>query len=71
MYYSRKNPMQEIPKEMTDVWECSKPDCNSWMRRAFALEDEPVCAICKSPMVHGQKELPVLDYDAKDKSAKK
>ncbi|ANF95302.1 MULTISPECIES: cold-shock protein [Paenibacillus] len=73
MYYSRKNPLQEIPTEMTDIWVCTDSECNGWMRNDYALAEEPVCSQCKSPMTRGQKELPVLDYaySSKGKAAKK
>lgn len=71
MYYSRKNPSQEIPTAMTDIWECTNPDCKGWMRDNFALADVPVCSQCKSPMTRAQKELPVLDNTSYSRPNKK
>ncbi|WP_308858320.1 cold-inducible protein YdjO-related protein [Paenibacillus sp. R14(2021)] len=45
---------------MTTIWSCTKEDCNGWMRISYSFEDVPTCAQCKSPMIHSQRELPVL-----------
>ncbi|MCM3749406.1 cold-shock protein [Paenibacillus pasadenensis] len=61
MYYSRKKPQAELPTEMTDIWSCVNEDCNGWMRKNFALDKEPVCFLCQSPMKHDTRELPMLN----------
>lgn len=60
MYYSRKKAVEAPPTEPTSVWLCSKDGCIGWMRNQFALEAEPVCPLCQSPMASGMKDLPVL-----------
>ncbi|NMO96382.1 cold-shock protein [Paenibacillus lemnae] len=58
--YSRKNAMEAVPEEMTEVWACAKDDCKGWIRDDFAFETEPVCQLCKSPMVKETRMLPLL-----------
>ncbi len=57
MYNSRKKPMDEIPEEITTVWNCASDTCNGWMRDNFAFSVEPTCPICGSAMVKGEKKL--------------
>lgn len=58
--YSRKSTMESIPEEMTEVWACSNDGCKGWIRDDFAFEAEPVCQLCKSPMVKETRMLPLL-----------
>lgn len=58
--YSRRLPVEEIPKAETEIWSCSSDGCNSWMRGNFTFEAEPTCTQCQSPMVKETKMLPVL-----------
>jgi len=58
--YSRKKPVEELPTEMTAVWQCENEGCNGWMRDDFAFEEIPICRQCMSPMVSGVKDLPVI-----------
>lgn len=58
--YSRKNSMESIPEEITEVWACTKEDCKGWMRDDFAFDTEPVCHLCHSPMVKETRKLPQL-----------
>lgn len=61
MYNSRKKPVDEIPEEITAVWNCASDMCNGWMRDNFAFSVEPTCPICGSGMVKGEKKLAVLN----------
>ncbi|MCA0756187.1 cold-shock protein [Paenibacillus sp. N4] len=69
--YNRKKPLEEIPVENTKVWLCESEGCNSWMRDNFAFEQTPTCLICNSPMVSGEKMLPMLVNNNDMKSQKK
>ncbi|WP_195574680.1 cold-shock protein [Paenibacillus sp. 1001270B_150601_E10] len=60
MYHSRKRPMDEIAEEMTAIWSCTSDSCNGWMRDNFSFDNNPTCPHCQSPMVKGEKMLPVL-----------
>lgn len=68
MYYSRKRPLEDFPTEMTAIWSCTKEGCNGWMRNKYSFEEVPTCPQCKSPMISGMKNLPILldsSYDSK------
>jgi hypothetical protein len=68
MYYSRKRPLEDFPKEMTAIWSCTKEGCNGWMRNSYSFEDVPTCMQCDSPMASSMKSLPILlgsSYDLK------
>lgn len=56
MSFSRgpKEPVQEVE---TNVWSCTKEDCQGWMRESFSFEDEPKCPLCQSEM---EKEIRVI-----------
>lgn len=58
--YSRKNSMESIPEELTEVWSCTQDDCKGWMRDDFAFDVEPVCHLCQSPMIKETRTLPLL-----------
>lgn len=58
--YSRKKSFEEMEKEETAVWSCSKEGCKGWMRDNFAFEVVPTCHLCQSPMIKGVKSLPIL-----------
>jgi hypothetical protein len=49
-----------LPTVNTQVWECTNEDCNGWMRKDMALEDEPCCPICQEKMRKGTRKLPEL-----------
>lgn len=57
MYHSRKRPLEEIPEELTVIWSCTDENCKGWMRANFAFSAAPVCSICQSEMVKGEKML--------------
>ena len=57
MYYSRKKPVEEAPDELTSIWSCSSEDCKGWMRDNFSFSEAPVCVLCQSPMVKGERML--------------
>lgn len=69
--YSRKKPVEEIPEEPTAIWQCTKEDCNGWMRDNFSFEAVPICRQCASPMERGTKMLPLLVNTNDPKSLKK
>ncbi len=58
--FSRKRPIEEIPEQLTAIWQCTKDDCNGWMREDFTLESEPTCRQCTSPMERNTRMLPLL-----------
>jgi len=58
--YSRKKTFEELPEAMTQIWSCTREDCNGWMRANFSFEDEPDCPKCHSAMVSEMRSLPVL-----------
>ncbi|MDQ1909339.1 cold-shock protein [Paenibacillus sp. GD4] len=61
MYLNFRNKhIEELPKEDTAVWSCTKEDCKGWMRDNFAFAREPICGICASPMTSEMKMLPLL-----------
>jgi len=60
VYYSRKRPQDELPEEMTPIWSCSDENCKGWMRDNFVLSATPVCSLCQSEMVRGEKMLVAL-----------
>jgi hypothetical protein len=55
--YSRKKPVEELPSELTAVWICSDENCKGWMRDNFAFSLSPVCPLCQTKMVKGEKML--------------
>jgi len=52
--------MEDLPKELTTIWSCTKEGCNGWIRASYSFEAIPVCAQCQSPMVRSMKVLPKL-----------
>lgn len=58
--YSRRNAVESIPEEMTEVWSCITEDCKGWIRDDFAFDVEPVCPLCQSTMVKETRMLPQL-----------
>lgn len=71
MYYSRKRPLEDIPKEMTAIWSCTKEECNGWMRDNYSFEDVPTCPKCKSPMISNMKNLPIIGLELRSKNGNK
>lgn len=57
MYYSRKRPIEEIPQVSTAVWSCTEENCRGWMRDNFVFSVVPVCSLCQSEMVKGERML--------------
>lgn len=62
----RKKMFEEVPKEETKIWSCTKEDCNGWMRDNFMFEHNPTCPLCQSAMVSDTRMLPVLVNSAPD-----
>ncbi|MBD0380492.1 cold-shock protein [Paenibacillus sedimenti] len=61
MYFNFRNKfLEDLPKEDTQVWSCTKEGCKGWMRDNFAFERKPFCCLCASPMVSDMKMLPLL-----------
>lgn len=60
MLNSWKRPLENLPKEMTTIWSCTKEGCNGWIRASYSFEKVPVCAKCQSSMVKSEKILPKL-----------
>ncbi len=56
----RKKIEEDLPKENTPIWSCTREGCKGWMRDNFAFETQPVCRLCLSPMVSGMRVLPLL-----------
>lgn len=70
MYFNFRNKyVDDLPKEDTQVWSCTKEGCKSWMRDNFAFAHTPNCCICSSPMVSDTKMLPQLINTNKDLKA--
>jgi len=63
--FSRKQQVEEIPEELTDIWRCTTEGCNSWMRHNFTFETEPTCPECRSAMVRDTRMLPQLINNAR------
>ena len=59
MSFSRgpKEPVQEVE---TNVWSCTKEECQGWMRESFSFEDEPKCPLCHSEMTKEVRVIPEL-----------
>lgn len=66
----RKKVVEEVPEEDTRIWLCENDGCKCWMRDNFALDQEPTCPICNSPMVKGTRMLPVLENSSYDMRSK-
>jgi hypothetical protein len=60
MYYSRKRPHEDIPEVATAIWSCTEENCRGWMRDNFVFSVVPVCSLCQSEMVKGEKMLAVV-----------
>ncbi|MEF2968612.1 cold-shock protein [Paenibacillus sp. M1] len=60
MYYSRRKPMEEIPKELTAIWSCINEECNGWMRDNFVFLSQPTCVQCQSLMEKGERMLSIV-----------
>ncbi|MGZ9585748.1 cold-shock protein [Paenibacillus marinisediminis] len=58
--YNRKNAVEDIPEVSTAIWSCETDTCKGWMRDNFSFQEEPTCPLCNSPMIKGEKMLPVL-----------
>jgi len=67
----RKKYAEELPKEDTPIWSCTKEGCKGWMRDNFAFESKPVCCLCLSPMVSEMRMLPLLVNSNDDLKAMK
>lgn len=70
MYFRKKAP-EELPKEETAIWACTKEGCTGWMRDNFTFETVPTCWQCNSPMTRSMKMLPMLANKKSDKKAMK
>lgn len=59
MSFSRgpKEPVQEVE---TNVWSCTKEECQGWMRESFSFDDEPRCPLCQSEMAKEIRIIPEL-----------
>lgn len=57
---SRNKHLEDLPKENTLIWCCTKEGCKGWMRDNFAFDKKPVCFLCKSPMVNDMRMLPTI-----------
>jgi hypothetical protein len=60
-----KKPMEPVEEADTEIWTCSSPECNGWMRSDFAFEREPLCPLCSSGMHQESRMLPVLYNNAR------
>ncbi|CAM3304332.1 cold-shock protein [Paenibacillus lupini] len=58
--YNRKKIQEEIPEAVTKIWSCTSDDCNGWMRDNFSFDQTPTCLLCHSPMISGEKMLPLI-----------
>ncbi|MBD3922726.1 cold-shock protein [Paenibacillus sp. PR3] len=54
---SRKKTLEEIPLVPTAIWSCTDENCRGWMRDNFVFSVVPVCSLCQSEMVKGEKML--------------
>ncbi|WP_127533926.1 cold-shock protein [Paenibacillus kobensis] len=60
MYYSRKRSLEDIPEALTAIWSCTEENCRGWMRDNFVFSVVPVCSLCQSEMIRGEKMLAVV-----------
>ncbi|WP_027086267.1 cold-shock protein [Cohnella panacarvi] len=60
MYHSRKKPLEDLPEELTAIWSCTKENCRGWMRDNFVFSIVPICSLCQSEMVKGEKMLAMV-----------
>jgi hypothetical protein len=60
MYNSRKKPLEELPEELTAIWSCTNDSCKGWTRDNFSFSVQPICPLCQSEMVKGEKMLAIL-----------
>jgi len=60
LYHSRKRPLEDLPEELTAIWSCPDENCRGWMRDNFVFSIVPVCSLCQSKMVKGEKMLTVV-----------
>ncbi|WP_336774855.1 cold-shock protein [Paenibacillus sp. MMO-58] len=58
--YNRKKIQEDIPEVITKVWSCASEDCNGWMRANFSFDQTPTCVLCQSPMISGERMLPLI-----------
>ncbi|GIP32586.1 cold-shock protein [Paenibacillus sp. J2TS4] len=58
--YSRKT-FEEIEQKETEVWSCTSPECNGWMRQDFSFTDIPACPLCQNTMEKEARMLPVVE----------
>ncbi|WP_110113116.1 cold-inducible protein YdjO-related protein [Bacillus sp. CGMCC 1.16541] len=52
-YYNKR--VEPLPEEHIDTLECTKDDCNGWMRKNFSIGDSVQCPFCKSDMKSGTR----------------
>lgn len=63
--FNGKKSIEEVPKENTPIWSCTKEGCNGWMRANFTFEHLPTCPLCTSPMASDSKMLaPLTNYNS-------
>ncbi|MEF3304355.1 cold-shock protein [Paenibacillus sp. GYB003] len=67
--FSRKKQIEEVPEQLTAIWQCTNDECNGWMREEFAFEAEPTCRQCASPMQRNSRMLPMLVNTSGDQRA--
>lgn len=66
MYFGKKNSEEPAPIiEDTVVYACESESCNGWMRKEFAVENQP-CPMCGGNLVEEVRELPQIltEYNA-------
>ncbi|MCI0182326.1 MAG: cold-shock protein [Acidibacillus sp.] len=65
MYFHKKSA-EDVPMEDTEIWSCTKEDCNGWMRANFTFDETPKCRQCLSPMERTSRMLPSLNNSNMD-----
>ncbi|OKL37334.1 cold-shock protein [Domibacillus mangrovi] len=69
MSYYSKNRAEPLPNVDIETWECTKDDCNGWMRKNFSEDDSPSCPFCGSDMETGNRLTNSLQNNTFRKSA--
>lgn len=69
MSYYSKNRAEPLPNVDIETWECTKDDCNGWMRKNFSEDDSPSCPFCGSNMETGNRLTNSLQNNTFRKSA--
>jgi hypothetical protein len=60
MAFGKRHEIDPPPIIDTNVWACTSPDCNGWMRAAFSLEETPTCPLCIEEMKAEVRQLPEI-----------